>query len=374
MLKKFPFIPILFGLVIVLGIFGLAAELRAQENPLIKEGDPFPGVVLKTPDEVKDRAYLEISGKENFAIKEIKAKVILVEIMNVYCASCQNLAPIYNKLFARIQSNPDTRKGIKMIGVAAGNNEQEVKIFRDHFQVPYPIIPDKKYIMHAAIGGSPTPFSIIVRRETKGKTALVAGTHLGFDEHHEDLFQQMKRLMSVDLTTIRKKGEKTEGKVLTIKSPFSEEELQTKIKEAFTKADGRLTGFGKILISESRGIYIGMVGKEGQAETHLFAEVVSQRPTCDVCHDIHFIYTFEASGKVLDFIPLQLSKYGNVPWDEADIAKMRNKITGRYIFRPFSFDAQVDAVTSATITSAAIFKGLDKGQVLFEELKKRGLI
>jgi thiol-disulfide isomerase/thioredoxin len=124
MLKKFPFIPILFGLVIVLGIFGLAAELRAQENPLIKEGDPFPGVVLKTPDEVKDRAYLEISGKENFAIKEIKAKVILVEIMNVYCASCQNLAPIYNKLFARIQSNPDTRKGIKMIGVAAGNNEQ----------------------------------------------------------------------------------------------------------------------------------------------------------------------------------------------------------------------------------------------------------
>ena len=374
MLKRSTLIPILLGLGIAIGVFGLAAEPRAQENPLIKEGDPFPGVILKTPGDAKDRAYLEISGKENFAIKEIKAKVILVEIMNVYCASCQNLAPIYNKLFARIQSNPDTRKGIKMIGVAAGNNDQEVKIFRDHFQVPYPIIPDKKYIMHAAIGGSPTPFSIIVRREGKEKYVLVAGTHLGFDEHYEELFQKMKRLMSVDLTTIRKKGEKTKRKVLTIQSPYSEEELQAKIKAAFTKTGWELTGFGKILISEGRGIYVGMVGKEGQAETHLFAEVVSQHPTCDVCHDIHFFYTFEASGKILDFIPLQLSKYGNDPWDEADIAKMRNKIVGRYIYNPFPFDGRVDAVTSATITSAAIFKGLDKGQVLFEELKKRGLI
>ncbi len=374
MLKRSSFIPILLGLGMAIGVFGLITESYAQENHLIKEGELFPGVVLKTPGDFKDRVYLEMLGKESFAIKEIKAKVILVEIMNVYCASCQNLVPIYNKLFALIQSTPETKKGIKMIGIAAGNNDQEVKIFRDHFQVPYPIIPDPKYVMHEAIGGSPTPFSIFVRREAKRKDVLVAGTHLGFDEHYKELFQQLKRLMRVDLTTIRKKGEKIESKVLTIKSPYSEEELQTKIKEAFTKADGRLTGFGKILISGGRGIYVGMVGKEGQAETQLFAEVVSQHPTCDVCHDIHFIYTFEASGKILDFIPLQLSKYGNIPWDEADIAKMRRRIINRYIYRPFSFDAQVDAVTSATITSAAIFKGLDKGQVLFEELKKKGLI
>jgi len=102
--------------------------------------------------------------------------------------------------------------------------------------------------------------------------------------------------------------------------------------------------------------------------------VVSQKPTCDVCHDILFVYSFEASGKILDFIPLQLSKYGNAPWDEADITKMRNKIIGRYIFNPFSFDGRVDAVTSATISSAAIFKGLNEGQILFKELKEKGLI
>jgi hypothetical protein len=36
--------------------------------------------------------------------------------------------------------------------------------------------------------------------------------------------------------------------------------------------------------------------------------------------------------------------------------------------------AKADAVTSATITSAAIFRGLNEGRVTFKELKKKGLI
>ena len=97
-------------------------------------------------------------------------------------------------------------------------------------------------------------------------------------------------------------------------------------------------------------------------------------PTCDVCHDVHFIYTFDASEKILQFIPIQLTKYGNQDWDEADIAKMRRKIVGRFIYHPFSFKAKADAVASATITSAAIFRGLNEGQEIFKELKKKGLI
>jgi hypothetical protein len=97
-------------------------------------------------------------------------------------------------------------------------------------------------------------------------------------------------------------------------------------------------------------------------------------PTCDVCHETHFIYTFEADGKILQFIPLRLSKYGNEDWDEADIAKMRLRIVGRYIYHPFAFKAKVDAVTSATITSASIFKGLSEGQRIFRELKAKGLL
>ncbi len=369
--KRYFFLLVLLGSALLFP--GLVPSLQARQ-PLIQEGDLFPDISLKTPSGARDRAYLGIPPKNTFTVKDIKAKVILVEIMNVYCASCQNQAPIYNKLFNLIQANPKTRNQIKIIGVSAGNNDQEIKIFRDQFQVPFPIVPDPQYVMHAAIGGTPTPFSIFVRRDSKDKSVLVAATHLGYDKDYDKLFKQISSLMNRNLADISKKRNRSQPKVLTLKPPFSEEEIEAKIKAAFTKTGGQLTGFGKVGISSEREIYVGMVEKDGQAETHLFAEVISEFPTCDVCHDIFFIYTFEPSGKIIDFIPLQLSKYGNVPWNEADILKMRQKIVGRFIYNPFIFDNKVDAVTSATITSAAIFKGLNKGQVLFEELKQKGLI
>lgn len=371
MAKKVLLMLILSGMVFLAP--GWGARIEAQEKKVIKEGDLFPEVVLKAPVNPKDRAYLGISGKGPFAIKDIKAEVILVEIMNVYCVSCQNMAPIYNKLHALIDSHPKIRKQIKLIGVAAGNDDDEIKIYRDAFQVPFPLIPDAHYVVHKAIGGSPTPFSILVRRGPKGKVVVVASTHLGFNEHYEELLSELKSLISMDPGIIRKKGEKAIARVLTVKPILSEQELQKKIETAFLEAGGTLTGFEKVDLGKGRAVYTGLVEKNGQAQ-RLFAEVISQLPTCDVCHDIHFIYTFEASGKILQFIPLQLAKYGNQDWDEADIAKMRKKIVGRYIYHPFSFKAQADAVTSATITSAAIFRGLNEGQVIFLELKKKGLL
>ena len=130
----------------------------------------------------------------------------------------------------------------------------------------------------------------------------------------EEIFQQMTTLMNVDLKTIRKEGEEIKGKVLTVKPIYSEEELQTRIKEAFTQTGGQLTGFERILLNQGRVIYTGIIEKDGQS-SRLFAEVVSQLPTCDVCHDVHFIYTFDTKGKILQFVPLQLTKYGNLNWD-----------------------------------------------------------
>ena len=77
-----------------------------------------------------------------------------------------------------------------------------------------------------------------------------------------------------------------------------------------------------------------------------------------------------------DFLssPLQLPKYGNVLWDEADVAEMRKRVVDKYVYQSFVFDAKVDAVTSATITSAVIFESLKEGQALFKELKEKGLI
>jgi hypothetical protein len=373
MSRRFVFIPILLSIGMLLFFSGWPTALRAQEKTLIKGGEAFPETALKTPVQDQDRTYLGVSGGEHFRIKDLKAKVILVEMLNVYCAACQKQAPLYNRLFALIQSNPAARKQIKMIGIAVGNDDEEVRTFRDHFQIPYPIISDSQYLLHGAVGGGPTPFSIIVRTDPGTRSALVADAHLGVNENIQGLFRQMKSLTKMDLAAIRKREEKTKAQVITLKPPISEEAIQAKVKEAFTQGGGRLSGFETVSLKKGKVVYTGLIEKDGGTR-RLFAQVISELPTCDVCHDTHFIYTFEAGGKILQFIPIQLTKYGNEDWDEADIAKMRQKIVGRFIYHPFAFKAKVDAVTSATITSAAIYKGLNEGQLIFKELKARGLI
>jgi hypothetical protein len=54
---------------------------------------------------------------------------------------------------------------------------------------------------------------------------------------------------------------------------------------------------------------------------------------------VHFIYLFDFRGKVLGLVPLLLTKYDNEPWDEADLGKMRSRVVGRYLYKPFVFDA-----------------------------------
>ena len=125
-------------------------------------------MALKTPSQAKDRTYLGISGGDPFKVKDLKAEVILVEIFDVYCLPCQKQAPLYKQLFGLIQSNPAARDQIKMIGIAVGNDESEIKKFQDHFQIPYPIISDPKYVLHEAMGDLRPPFPLLCARSPEG--------------------------------------------------------------------------------------------------------------------------------------------------------------------------------------------------------------
>jgi hypothetical protein len=373
MAKRSPLVPVLLAAGLLLFAALGPQALRAEERTLIKAGEDFPKIALKAPAGSRDRSYLGISQGDRFTIRDVRAKVILVEILNVYCGACQRQAPFYNKLFSAIQSDPATRKQIKLIGIAVGNDDEEVRIFRSHFKIPYPIIADPEYVLHAAVGGGPTPFTIIVRRDPGARSVLVADAHLGTIEDVRGLFKRMKALERADPASIRRQVEKSQATVITLKPPIGEEEIRARVQAAFSEDGGRISGFEAVPLKKGRVIYTGVIEKNGGTR-RLFAQMVSEVPTCDECHETHFIYTFEADGKIRHFIPIQLTKYGNEDWDEADIAAMRRRIVGRYIYRPFSFKAKVDAVTSATITSAAIFRGLNEGQVLFEELKARGLL
>jgi thiol-disulfide isomerase/thioredoxin len=365
---------VLVTLIPVLFLQGyLSSQVQSQEKPLIKAGDYFPEIPLQTPSNSAERIYLGLPEGKTFTFKEIKAELVLVEILSVYCASCQSQAPSYNKLYDLIENDPKSKGRIKMLGIAVGNGDLEIADFRQRYKIPYPIVPDPQFVIHAATGGSRTPFSIFVRQDSSAGKGLVADTHLGTDHEVERLFEHLAALTTTDLAAIRKKGRTVEAKIVHVEPILSEGELQERVKGALSGLGGKLTGIEKLSFKSLRQVYTGLTEEGGKAE-RFFAEVVSRPSACDACHDLHFIYVFDVAGKVLRFVPLQVTKYENEEFDEDDLRKIRSRIVGKYLSNTFIFDPKVDAVSSATITSALIFDSFSKGKALMDELKGKGLI
>ena len=355
-------------------IFGVHPyEAHCKKLQLIKPGNPFPEVPLQVPSDSGERNYLGLKPGEFFTLKDIKADVVLVEIMSVYCPSCQRQVRPYNELFDLIENSASTKGRIKIIGIAVGNSEVEIEDFNKKYKVKFPIVPDPNFAMHSAIGGSRTPFSIYVRQDKSDWAGVVADTHLGRNRNYKKLFSELTELMDTDLAAIRKESKQKEAEFVVVKPVLSETEIQEKVKSLFTSFDGKVSQFEKVNLKSVDSIYTCIVEHEGKSR-RLFARATSRPPTCDVCHDIHFIYVFDSSGEVLKFEPIQVTKRGNKPWDESDVAQMRERILGRYIAKPYLFNPEVDAVSSATITSAVIIDAVFKGEKLLEEMKEKGLI
>jgi hypothetical protein len=51
---------------------------------------------------------------------------------------------------------------------------------------------------------------------------------------------------------------------------------------------------------------------------------------------------------------------------------MRDRLLGKSLLQKHSYNPQVDAISSATITSALIFDSLNQGQSLLQELREKG--
>lgn len=367
------YILLISAVILILTCWGFIRISHSQEIKLIKAGDIFPETPLKTPIHPKERKYLGLPKGNTFTLKDIKADLVLVEILSVYCPSCQRQAPAYNKLFDLIENDTDARGRIKIIGIAVGNGALEVKDFNKKYKVRFPVIPDPQFEMHRDMRGSQTPFSIYVRQNRSNQTGLVVETHLGPNRDYKRVFKKLGQLMALDLAAVQKGFRKEEPGSVIVKPVLSDTDLLEKVEDIFTALNGKIMNFQRLVLNSSKYVYTVIVEQKGQSQ-RLFAEVISRPSVCGDCHDIHFIYIFDASGKVLRFVPLQLTKYGNKHWDQNDIAKMQERLLDRSIAEPFIFQPKLDAVSSATITSAVIFDSLSQGKKLLAELKEKGLI
>lgn len=162
MFKRSALLQIVFLLMAVLLIY--PATCLADGIPAT--GDMFPSNNLETPEEEVYQNYLGLDGsKDTFKLRDIEADLVLVQILSMYCPICQREAEHVNELFEIIEQD-EVADRIKLTGIAPGNSEFEVSVFKEEYNIPFPIIPDADYEWHKILGEAGTPYFLLVDQDS----------------------------------------------------------------------------------------------------------------------------------------------------------------------------------------------------------------
>ena len=364
------FCTVLFFAIVLLGGI-LSGNIQAAKS--ISAGETFPATLLPAPFESIQCSYLGIPAEQPFAFRQINAQVVLIEVLNVHCPHCQKQTAPYNRLYRMIEADPETRGRIKMVGVAVANDDEDIDDFVIIYSVAYPIVSDRNFKLYSAVRAGETPFSIYVLRDSTSEPFVVAGTHLGSDDNVDELFAYLKDLLGTQTSEFTSLPRDKEATVVRLQPPQNESEINKIVAGSFARQGELVGAVGKHDLPSGRKIYTATVMK-GDAVRKLFLEISSRSAICDICHSVHFAYVFDSAGLILDFIPLSLTKYGNVEWNKVEVGFFRRRVVGRQLAGDWGFDAKVDSVSSATMTSAIIFDELDHGGKLLEELRRENIL
>ena len=122
---------------------------------------------FNVPDSPMDMEYLGLKAQTSFSLSQIPAKLVLIECLNLYCASCHKQAAVANKVHKLIQEDPVLSRDIKVLGICAGSNRTETEDYKDELLFTFPLFPDPHFFVHKMFGSPETPFTILLNNKGK---------------------------------------------------------------------------------------------------------------------------------------------------------------------------------------------------------------
>lgn len=355
---------------ILIAVFLVPAGAGAgAQGRLIQPGDFFPDYRFPSDLSTPDAAYLGLSDKMGtsgeFRAEDVWGSLIVLELFNRYCFSCRLAAPIFNRAYDLVASDPGLSIKVRFLGVGVGNNARVVKEFRDEFSVPFPLIPDPRLRLLDALGNpGGTPFTLLLRRTVGGMVVMDA--HFGVFDSPEVLVAGIRDVLSGDIDKLVEKAppsEVADWSMKELKPPLSEDALFDRVEASMKRAGYGTVGIHTVKLPSGDEVYVGE-SKRGK----VFSRVVNRLPLCDVCHPIHFILTFNPKGEIVDFDAIYVTKYWNRTWNDKEVAAMRKKLLGLSVLEDREFDPEVDAISTATMSSTLIFDSVGKTGKVFELL------
>jgi len=175
----------------------LLITIASAEIASPQPGGCLPDFKLPIPENTADKEYLGLTTSGQFNIGQIKAQVIIIEILSMYCPYCQREAPEVNRVYEIIENNLNLKGRIKLIGIGAGNTPFEVQIYKEKYSVPFPVFSDEDFSLHKAFGEVRTPFFIGVTIKPDS-TQQVFYAKLGGIEGAESFVKLILRLSGLE--------------------------------------------------------------------------------------------------------------------------------------------------------------------------------
>ncbi|MBU4524808.1 MAG: TlpA family protein disulfide reductase [Desulfomicrobium sp.] len=152
-------------------------------------GDTMPELSLPVPLDPAGQELLGVAGLTTFALADLKADLVLLEVIGVYCPQCVKQAPGFKTLFNRLNKGK-TKGRVAMLGLAAGGTEAEVRQLLGTGQYLFPVVSDPDYVAHKVLGEPLTPYTIVFKPD-----GSVVYHHLGVVEDIDALYQLIRNLL-----------------------------------------------------------------------------------------------------------------------------------------------------------------------------------
>ncbi len=130
---------------------------------------PYSRLEFVSPVDTKELDYLGLrTDKSIFSVSEIKAEVVIVELVTAYCSYCEGKISRLNEVYQLVQKSPYSEK-IKIIGVGMSNTERELSLFKEKYNIPFPLFADPENKVYAISGRVDMPYWIVLESGQNGE-------------------------------------------------------------------------------------------------------------------------------------------------------------------------------------------------------------
>jgi len=172
-------------LIWILVLTGMGGSLGAAELP--QPGATLPAMTFQAPPAASERSYLGLR-QETFRLQDIPCRLLVFEVIGVYCPRCYQQAPLFTNLYKRIENGP-LKGQVKMLGLAAGGTLMEIQYLREQGQYLFPVLPDENFTVHQQLGEPRTPFIMLI--DAAGRVRF---THIGVLEDVDAFYERIREL------------------------------------------------------------------------------------------------------------------------------------------------------------------------------------